>query len=345
MVALHKPGTEPLVPQAPVADRAARAAALLALFGGGHRGFSAVLDDVVESLWQRSVVARLQAVAPEVLGSAFKLKLRAGLSTYLGLGLSSIVCARRRPRLVRAGCQLAAFAAFEKPFAIKLGSAMLRWFFSRAMGAEADRIACGAALILVLDEIFDDVWCAEDKGERQLRMRELIQTGAGPDVPLVRAARALSDAISLMDGGVRPQGMRARLCDWVDAEHALDAGVGDPVAHRDVGIVVSMELLAFAAEPGRVGDAELLWMNHIAGLGQMVDDVLDLEKDARAGRATPAVRGVWTVESVAAALAALRKETLALVSSDGTRGVVLDLYLETFDDELRRMVSILIENP
>lgn len=339
----------PAGPSIPSLSRASRAAALRDLFGDGGRGFSPVLDDVVEQLWQSAVGARLAAAAPEVLTSPFATKLRAGFSTYLGLGLSAIVCSRKRPRVVRAACGTATWLRFEKDRIRRIGLLAMPALFLRACGREADRLAAAAALILVLDEILDDVWRDETPAARLSAMRTLILAGEGPDVPLVRAARSFALALGLLEPPPQraraAEEMRARLVCWVEAEHALDLGTQDPVVCRAVGVAVSMELLAFATDAGRVGARELGWMQRIAELGQMVDDVLDLEKDARAGRATPAVRGQWDVNTVERALSSLRLETRSLVAEDGTRGAVLELYVETFDDELRRMTRILAENP
>ena len=106
-----------------------------------------------------------------------------------------------------------------------------------------------------------------------------------------------------------------------------------------------MELLGFAL-PGLVAARELAWMQGIALLRQMVDDVLDVEKDLAAGRVTHGATGRWSAHTVAELYGELVTKTRALVQSAGeTHPATLELYERTVRGQLRHMAEVLIANP
>jgi hypothetical protein len=326
-------------------------------------GFGVVLASLVDATFCSSIVARARCAAPGLIGTPFfERKLRAGFSVYAALGISAVACSSMRPTWIAAGSSLVG--------ALRLSSLtiarMARWSMPpayRVFSAHAlDRIAVASAFILVLDEIFDDELGALPPAARLAAVQELV--APSPRGPRNRSPRAPPPSASpcaalarvlsceLMRDHDRWPAMAARLLDWASAELLLEAGgvlAPQPCCPRDglraAGIEVSMELLAFAL-PGLVAARELAWMQGIALLGQMVDDILDVENDLAAGRVTHGATGQWSAQTVAELYARLVTDTRALVQSAGeTHAATLDLYERTVRGQLRHMAEVLIANP
>lgn len=330
-------------------ERAGRARAVLAVVPlVEDAGFTPVLDRMVEEAWQRHVVTSARAISGELLETPFARKLRAGFSTYCGLGLSTLVCARRRPLALRVGSAVVGALGLAEDRVARIGIALLPSFFRHLRARAVERVALTSFLILALDEVLDDV-LEGSPAERAHALGVLVRErrAEGADAPLVRLCAAV---LAHLYASSSPR-ERAALDDvleqvaaWAQDEVALEIP-GAVVEPRKRTIEVSMRLLGFGC--GDVVEArELRWMEGIARLGQMVDDVLDAAKDAAAGRRTPGVTGEWNAETVKALYEQVVEDTRNLVVSAGERyAPMMSLYERTLRAQLRRMAEILVENP
>ena len=269
-------------------------------------------------------------------------KLRAGFSTYCALGLSAIACSSRRPRLFTLGGRAARVAGLGEATIAALAVPAMPWAFRASCARELDRVAVASAFILVIDEIFDDELSALSGADRVRAVEHIVHGTRAPTTLASALASTLVNDLRAASPSRWPA-MAARLVVWADAEVKLEQADA-AVEPRKAGIEVSMELLGYALGD-YVGDRELVWMQGIARLGQMVDDVLDLEKDLAAGRVTLAATGVWNVDSVARLYRELVEETRALVASSGERHeATLGLYEQTFRAQIRHMANVLAEH-
>lgn len=330
-------------------DREARARAVLAAIPAVEdAGFTPVLDRMVEEAWQRHVVVAARRVSPAVLETPFARKLRAGFSTYCGLGLSTLVCARRRPFLLRVGSALMSGLDVGEGRVAAAGIALLPPFLRYLRARAVERVALASFLILALDEVLDDV-LGGTPAERAAALGRLVceRRADVSAAPLVRVCEAVLMHLHSSSSAAE----RALLDDileqvaaWAVDEVALE--IPDAVVvPRKRTIEVSMRLLGFGCGDV-VNDRELRWMEGIASLGQMVDDVVDAAKDAAAGRRTPGVTGEWTAETVKALYERVVADTLDLIASAGERHApTMSLYERTVRAQLRRMAEILVDNP
>jgi hypothetical protein len=134
---------------------------------------------------------------------------------------------------------------------------------------------------------------------------------------------------------------------WADSERQNLEGEEDPhgLCHRKPAMIASMEVLAWGIAP-YAGDKEIAWMCNCAHFAQMVDDLLDLEKDERQGRRTPAREGLWSVETTARAFREAEAELVAIAKEGGEEdGPYLRLVVETFRAQCRVSAEILAANP
>jgi hypothetical protein len=328
-------------------DRDMRAREVLSIFAPGRAdpaleklGFSAVLEALLDDAWRDSVASR----APADLTSTpfFERKLRAGFSVYCALGLSAVACSTSRPAWLRFGAGVAralaldtdAVAAVARPWMPRL----YRWLSPGLV----DRCAVASAFILVMDEILDDELGHLDDDARVAAVSALARGDARLDSGLGRFLAVLVDDLRAHDPA-RWSSVAARVAAWARAEVELDAGAS--LAPRQLTIDVSMEVLAFAA-PAFVGTRELAWMQGIAALGQMVDDVMDIEKDLAVGRITLAADGTWSVATIAALYARVVDDTVALLDAMGeSHAPTRALYMSTLRAQLLHMARVLVENP
>ncbi len=336
-------------PGAPAGDRDARARAVLERIAPVHDdGFTHVLATLVDESWRRSVARRAERSAPGFLALPLVGKLRAGYHTYCALGLSAIACSRRRPRAIAAAARVADAVGLGEGALAACARRAMPWLYRVPLARELDRVAAASAFIILIDQIFDDELVDRPAAERVDAVRRVVGLPAAagaavPRTPAVSFACALVDVLRAVDP-LRWPAQAARVVEWAECEVRLEAG--DPsVEPRRATIDVSMELLGFAAG-AYVGDVELAWMQGIARLGQMVDDVLDVEKDLAAGRVTLGATGGWNVDTVASLYHRLLGETAALLDAAGERHpATRALYERTFRAQIRHMAEVLVDNP
>lgn len=360
MIALAAPprptsttSTLPAVPA--LADRQR---VVLALFGDdalapGLPSFRAVLVHEVERLFEALVLPLVRGCWPDVDQSPFLPKWKAGYILYCGLGLSTIVCSRRRPALVDVASRgLRAVGASEATIvgAARVAIPVLFRVLERRL---CERAALGAAWILVLDEALDDDHGGGDVGDRAAALRRALRGACDDDA-----------SVALRTSAAMARALRARCLDaddhaalddvigaveaWIEGEVASVAGAPDPTGTscRMAGVAGSMEILLWGVRR-YAGDVEREFLYRIAELGQIADDWLDIDKDRAQGRTTPATTGVWTIDDMARvfARAGALLDALAQQAGEPLGGPFHALLVRTFRGEVQRMARTLVENP
>lgn len=358
LAATPHPTSTPRSKPAPVPSLVERQQAVLHLFGDdalapGLPSFRAVLVHEVERLFDALVLPMVRACWPDVDQSPFLPKWKAGYVLYCGLGLSTIVCSRRRPTLVDVSSRgLRAVGAGETAIvgAARLAIPVVFRALERRL---CERAAIGAAWILVLDEALDDDHGGGDVGGRAAALRRALRGECEDDASVaLRTAAAMARAL------------RSRCIDaddhaaldevihhgeaWIDAEVASVAGIPDPTgtSFRMAGVAGSMEILLWGVRR-YAGDVEREFLYRIAELGQIADDWLDIDKDRAQGRTTPATTGVWTIEDMARVFtrAGALLDTLATQAGEPPGGPFHQLLVRTFRGEVQRMARTLVDNP
>jgi hypothetical protein len=317
---------------------------------------NAIIEREVQRLIARVVLPVVRQAWPEVDRSPFLPKLTACVSSYTNLALSCIVCSRRRPwpfRLMSAASRL---LRWREPSIARVATATTPLLFRWLEKERVERAALAAALIIVFDEVIDEGGSTDACSLLARRPSadpvgpSLAEKAGGRDVEsnaLAVVAAALWRRVRDVDDGRALERVVELFRAWAESERLSLAGAPDPegLCHRRPAIVASMEILAWAIAP-YAGDAETRWLVDLAELGQMVDDVLDMEKDAKNGRLTPALTGAWTVETVRRARASAEAQLVSLARAAGERdGAYLRLAVRTFRAQTRAAAEILFENP
>jgi hypothetical protein len=322
--------------------------------------FRRVLAAQVDRLFVQQVLPVVRPVWPDVDRAPFVAKWRNGFDVYCSLALSCLVVSRRRPALVTTLAALARAARVGEDAIVSVGQATLpalfRWGARRAVG----RAALASAWIMVLDEALDDGLADVPLRDRAGAIRALLlgATPTGGDAARHRGSveveaaaaigRALRATLRGADDAARFADVVAAIGAWADGEVANLGGDVDPagLCHRGVGVTASMDLLAWALGDACVGDVEREFLYCVASFGQMVDDWLDIDKDAAQGRMTPAVAGRWTPATMAATLQ--RGEALLgrLLDDVGeTEGPWRGVMLRTFRGQLQHTARCLAATP
>ena len=310
LAASPRPQSPPPPMPRPVPSLIERQQAVLRLFGDdalspGLPSFRAVLVREVERLFDSLVLPTVRACWPDIGQSPFLTKWKAGYILYCGLGLSTIVCSRRRPGLVDLASR--GLRAMDASESVIVGAAhvaipVVFRFLERRL---CERAALGAAWILVLDEALDDDHGGGDVEARATDLRRALRGECADNASVaLRTSAAMARALRERcdDAGDRAafEDVIAHIEAWIDGEVASVAGIPDPTgtSFRMAGVAGSMEVLLWAVRR-YAGDVEREFLCRIAELGQMADDWLDIDKDEAQGRVTPATTGAWTIGDMA----------------------------------------------
>ncbi len=349
MVSLHASLSTPT----PVAAPAIDPHRVLVLFAEGAEDtlrFNETLQREVDLVCERVVIPLVRRAWPDVERSKFMPKLRTCIGAYTHVGLSCIACSQTRPW---------PFAALAKASrALRMGTSSLATIVRVALPVafrviereRAERLALASALIIVFDE-------ALDSPDTPARARAAAVMGVLEGRPLSTMTPCLAalDAVwRATKARVKDAADDAKLAEifdlyraWADAEQKNVNGEPDPTGycHRKEAMVASMAGLAWAITP-YAGDAQLKWLVHIAECAQMVDDVLDMEKDRLEGRATPAQTGMWNLETIRSGFADVEKALVkGLVDGGDTEGAYVDMCLMVCRAQCHRATRILIDHP
>jgi len=297
------------------------------------------------------VVPVLTRTWPDVFALPYLNKLRAGFETYAGMGLCVVVCSRTRPRALRVAVAASQALGLSDHAIMALGTPLIPAMYRLLLAPEMRRVALMSALILLLDEALDDSMGHLPPRERPDEVRRVMngEREVGRDVlgavdATCKALRA--ECRDARDADALRQAFEATHR-WAVGDIANLQGEPDPLGqcHRRIGVTASMDLVAWGVS-SYVGDKERDWMYGIAELGQMVDDWVDLDKDARAGRRTPAHDGTWSLDTIRASLVTTEAQLLELARDAGaTYGPFVELQRRTYRTQIQRMAQILVHNP
>jgi len=269
---------------------AERRAAILDGFGDDARdprlpSFRAVLVDEVDRLFERVVLPVVRSAWPDVEQSPFLAKWKSGYVLYCGLGLSAIVCSRRRPVLVDVASRAVRALGLSEAGVVSVARFAIPVVFRVVERALCERAALGAAWILVLDEALDDGMPGVNDETKLKTLRRCLRGEVDADASVeLCASAALSVALRARctsDEDVRAfEDVIAAVSAWADGEIASVRGEVDPTgsSFRMAGVTGSMDVLLWAVR-AYAGDVERDFLYRIAELGQIVDDWLDLDKD------------------------------------------------------------------
>lgn len=352
--ALPLPPTTP-APTAPTL--AERQQAVLALFGDdalqpGTPSFRAVLVHEVDRLFGRLVLPLVRPLWPDVEASPFLAKWKAGYVLYCGLGLSTIVCSARRPRLVDVASRVMRAVGADESAVVAAARLAIPVLFRALEARLCERVALGAAWILVLDEALDGDASGRTVEARAADLRRALRGECDDDATVelktsAALARALRSRCVDADDHRALDVVVTAVEAWIDGEVGSVRGDVDPTgtSFRMAGVVGSMDILLWGVRR-YAGDLERAFLYRIAELGQMADDWLDIDKDRAQGRTTPATTGLWTMRDMARTFAragAVLDELAALAGEPP--GPFQALLVRTFRGEVQRMARTLVENP
>lgn len=336
---------------------AERQQAVLELFGDdalapAAPSFRAVLVHEVDRLFDRQVLPLVRPLWPDVDTSPFLAKWKAGYVLYCGLGLSTIVCSERRPRLVDVASRSLRTLGADEGVIVAASRLAIPVVFRVLERRLCERVALGAAWILVLDEALDDDQSGRPVAERAIALRRALRGACDDDATVemktsAALARALRARCFDADDHAALDAVLQTVEAWIDGEEKSIAGEPDPTgtSFRMAGVVGSMEILLWGVRR-YVGELEREFLYRIAELGQMADDWLDIDKDRSQGRTTPATEGLWTMHDMARTFARAGVVLDELAARAGEpRGPFHALLVRTFRGEVQRMARTLVENP
>ncbi len=314
--------------------------------------FRSVLVHEVGRLFDRVVLPLVRPLWPGLDDSGFLPKWRGGYELYCGLGLSTIVCSARRPPLVTLASRFMRAVGADEAAVVTAARAAIPIIFRLVERERCERVALGAAWILVLDEALDDGMADLSLVDKAAVLRRVVRGFVPAEAsPEVVAAAALARALRAFcrdDDDHRAFDALLLAADaWIDGEISSMAGAIDPSgsSFRMAGVTGSMDVLLWGVD-AFAGDLERDFLYSIAELGQMADDWLDIDKDASQGRVTPATAGVWGIDDMARVFARAEATLHALSEQAGEpEGAFRSLLNRTFRGEVQRMARTLVDNP
>lgn len=325
----------------------ARADAIRALIGAPnphYAGLPMALRKETRRYWRRYVEPLISAHWPEVRATPFYKKFQIGAqNVYAPAPYTVVVVSTRRPLVLRVFNRLCSSLRLPRgfiSFGMKLMLPVFAWLLLRR---ENPRIVRMAAFIALVDEAFDNHMNDIPPAERGALLRKVLRGDAPPPnkpFALVRALRvALEEGASDEEKQELERAMEGCVA-WGEAEVRNMLGEPDPegLCHRKVGILTGIDGLAWTVRR-HVGPREHRWMYDVSEFIQMLDDWVDLEKDAREGLTTPAHTGVWTLTSVRAAFAHTSDTVAAIVRDNGER---YEPYVELARESYRYQVADLL---
>jgi hypothetical protein len=254
---------------------------------------------------------------PSVLDTPFMEKLRIGAcDLYAVAPYTALFCGQQPPPVVRAFITLGDRLPLTDAAFSRLGGLLMSGLGRAALQRTHRQIATVAAFIVVVDHVFDHC-LTQPPAARGRHLAAIIAGDTPPDSDPTRLVAALSRAMAAdLAPGQAPvfAAAMAKVFAWLDAEVLALSGAPDPngEGHRRAGVEGTIAGLLFPIG-NRAGDAAHAWMNDVSMFVQMVDDVLDIERDILDGRPTPATAGHWNLATVEAAWHRTRTGLAALV--------------------------------
>jgi hypothetical protein len=175
------------------------------------------------------------------------------------------------------------------------------------------RIVQIAAFIAAVDHVLDHNMTGVPAEERGRRMRGVLDGSWTPpdDMPHAGAFRFLRALFVAMSSGIDGEDKKVwdvalvRLQEYFEAEVKAMTGVPDPsgCCWRMPGVLGTIDGLffpvwRFATTTDPLNNRARDWMYSVSLFVQVMDDWIDLEKDAADIRPTPVLTGFWTLETV-----------------------------------------------
>lgn len=293
-----------------------RIAALREIMGQADasvRAFPEAVRSITFRTHDRWVKPLYEAYWPDALAGSTANKLRfLTCNLYATAPYTVLFSSREPPFVVRALRALGTGLGLEKAALASWAGAGVKlaaWFIDDTTHR---RIVQIAAFIAAVDHVFDHYMGGLDAEERGRRLRGVLDgSWAAPDdLPHAGAFRFLRALFVEMSTGIGGEDervfevARARLFDYVDSEVKAMTGVPDPsgCCWRMAGVLGTIDGLFFPVWRFAGGDPlknrARDWMYSVSLFVQVMDDWIDLEKDAADIRPTPVLTGFWTLETV-----------------------------------------------
>lgn len=294
--------------------------------------------------WRRYVEPLISRHWPEVRETPFYRKFQIGAqNVYAPAPYTVVVVSPHRPLVLRVFNRVCSALRLPRGFIVFGMKLMLPVFAWLLLRRENHRIVRMAAFIALVDEAFDNHMDDIAPAERGALLRKVLRGEAPPPnkpFALVRALRvALEEGASDDEKQELERAMEGCVA-WGEAEVRNMLGEPDPdgLCHRKVGILTGIDGLAWTVRR-HVGAREHGWMYDVSEFIQMLDDWVDLEKDAREGLTTPAHTGVWTLESIQRAFDHTSDTVADIVRDNGER---YEPYVALARDSYRYQVADLL---
>lgn len=328
--------------------------AVFELFAGKDTSdfkFNEIIEHEALLARDRVVMPAIRKAWPSVDSDPFRKKLDACVMPYTNCALSCIMLSQKRPRSVRMASGLARFFGMSSGSMARSLAPFAPVLFRFLEKERVERAVLGATLIIVFDEALDDGMAEYPIRDRASVLCDVVR---GTREPTSERMKATAEIAREMRARLKDDGDRQHFEHvvelfqlWAEAEVKNLMGEPDPsgFCHRREAMLASMEVLGWGVRP-YVGDAELHWMIGLAECGQMIDDLLDMEKDAKQGRITPAREGRWNFQTIQAAFAEGEAQLEKLLRDSGEPdGPYLQMCLETFRGEAKESVRVLRDHP
>jgi hypothetical protein len=297
-----------------------RIAALKEIMGepdGAVRAFPQAIRTITFQTHDRWVKPLYEAHWPEALAGSTAKKLRfLTCNLYATAPYTVLFSSARPPVLVRALRALGTRLGLERATLAACAGVVVKAAAWTIDDVTHRRIVQIAAFIAAVDHVFDHCMGGVSAEERGLRMRGVLDGSwsAGDEVAHAGAFRFLRALFLEMAAGISGEDKAvfdvavARLHDYLDSEVKAMTGVPDPsgCCWRMAGVLGTIDGLFFPvwryATPPAGADAlqnrAREWMYSVSLFVQVMDDWIDLEKDAGDIRPTPVLTGFWTLETV-----------------------------------------------
>lgn len=314
-----------------------------------HRGLPVALRRETARYWRRYVEPLISEHWPAVRGLPFYAKFKIGAqNVYAPAPYTVVVLSARRPRVLRAFNWLCSRLHTPRGVIVAGLQAMLPVFAWLLLRRENKRIALMAAFIALVDEAFDNHLEGSAPEERGDLLRGILGGQVPPPTPsfaLVRAIRvALEEGCTDEEREELARAMEGCVA-WAEAEVSNMLGHPDPegLCHRRVGILTGIDGLAWTVRR-HVRQAERDWMYDVSEFIQMLDDWVDLEKDAAEGLRTPAHTGVWTLETIEQRFEETRATVGRIVEANGeTNPRYVQLARESYAYQVQDLLGMMLK--
>jgi len=332
------------------AERARRLGQILGRPTPHAKALADAIRNVARRHFDLQVMPLVASHWPAVLGTPFMDKLRIGAcDLYAVAPYTALFCGQQPPRAVRAFIGLGDLLPLTDAAFSRLAGILMMGLGRAALQRTHRQIATVAAFIVVVDHVLDHCM-TEPPAARGRHLAAIIRGDATPESDALRLVAALSRAMSADLGpGQAPVFAAAmeKVFAWLDAEVRALSGLPDPggEGHRRAGVEGTIAGLLFPIGD-RAGPAAHAWMNEVSMFVQMVDDVLDIERDIFDGRPTPATAGRWTLDAVEAAWHRTRGglDALVRVSAPGLRAFP-GRMVAVYDLMMVELVAAMIARP